>query len=325
MRDGSNKSSNEFRLRFDSCVRIRRIVWMLIALITLTFVTFAFHVYAFLPTFNLNVRQALVKSFAWKREAKVLSSKANSVNVSQGSLDEMIWKPQHISKNRGTQDIEGADQTLSTNIAEPPRDLRQCNNGLHRERKGFWRFFGSDFPNLYDAFARDQMLYVIFNIRNADGDERCSNCLVSGGLMLKDNGVYHLPQWVCDFGTIAGRVPAEVIVDPHRNAAVVTCTIPFTAAPAGDEWHAKLVNITAEVQGRVLRLYRDVEYCVYPVTAGGAQGEGGAEPARQRRLLVGCTMVLTTSESATVEGCKILEWLAYHRLQVPWRQGESQS
>lgn len=158
------------------------------------------------------------------------------------------------------------------------------DKSVQSRKSRYWKFFSSADPSLYDAFARDVTLWVVFQSKAG----YCSRCVRNGPVMRLDyGGVAKEPSWSCVFGQ--ERVVAKAIVDPHGHVFVITCDIPPSQA-------AQRVSILAEAEGEVPLVYGDVEYHY---------------TAKRQLFLAGCTMIRPSLVATQL----LLEWLAYHRLQ----------
>ena len=188
-------------------------------------------------------------------------------------------------------------------LAERPTNEKpiECRRGFHAaSRRRFWRFFGQTDPSVYDAFARGAVLRVVLQTRA----DRCSRCLISGKDMRLDySGTAKQPSWHCDFGSGEPRVVAELAVDPHGHALVISCAIPPAVLARTNSTNIQTVTLAAEADGEVALIYQDVEYCTY------LPESHAAAPI----FLAGCTMLRSRGTSDNAD--RLLEWLAYHRLQ----------
>eukprot|EP00727_Mastigamoeba_balamuthi_P011714 m51a1_g7165 hypothetical protein (864) ;mRNA; f:52142-55331 len=166
-----------------------------------------------------------------------------------------------------------------------PARPRRCSNGWDARGVSHLRaaYLARSLPAVSDAFELDGELFVVLNLRTLRGTSAS-----------RGDPAWGRASFACVFGTPLGPVTVRSTVstwDPsHGLTWLVRCPVPESAVDAGDSATATLVSTGPNAT------WPDVEYCRVP------------RPARPRGL-VSCTW------ARNVPGARLLEWVAFHRLQ----------
>ena len=167
-------------------------------------------------------------------------------------------------------------------------------------------------PALFDAFAKNDTLLLMFTVRN----DLCSRC--------KPITRVTSAAWTC---TLPGQPAERGVLIVNRaggvNTIVLKCKIP-ASLPNSNLSIGETVSVSyAEAgTGTGRRYYRDVPFCRYPGPKDWAQGVARAADDSERGAgrppvpLAACTMIRSNLTRYSKRDADLLvEWIAYHRLQ----------
>lgn len=168
--------------------------------------------------------------------------------------------------------------------------------GMSR-RKSYWKFFSKDRPSLYDAFAHDSLLHIVFQCRK----EHCRHCILLAGdtppsstkMLFDFNGASKEPSWSCIFFGGILTEPGSATVDPDGHALVITCRLPTILAKKAKG----VVTVIAQAKDEKPWIYAGAEYFATFSDAG-------------KVWLAGCTMVKPSM--IMMDQGRLLEWVAFH-------------
>ena len=199
----------------------------------------------------------------------------------------------------------------SSNQTKPK--FGNCNDGIFTDsRKHFWSYYDQFHPQLYDAVHKAESLFFILLVRT----EVCSMCF---------NASWTSWSQRCIFSNDV-IVDGSLIVDPKGNVVLVECRL--NTLPASDSSQPETVTLEITRNDENPHHYRDVPFCRYPSPAAwnrarlARNGSSTAVEARassgdQRPIAIAaCTMVRTDLHRYNLNNSeRLLEWIAYHRLQ----------
>ena len=199
---------------------------------------------------------------------------------------------------------------------------RRCVQGVdNASRISFWKFNDEIVPGLHGAFAKDDILHLIFLV---------SDCRNNKQYMKQSR------HWHCRFEECGadGAIPqpGSYEIDNHvcGSTGTLTCAIPpgCTAAwEASDPHRAQVqrVTVSAKRPDGIAFSYRSVEFCRYPKAAAAQiPGSGDAASAasaasaaaaggQYRFELAACTM---PKPSLGRHRKLAVEWVAHHLSQA---------
>ena len=175
-------------------------------------------------------------------------------------------------------------------------------------RKKFWAYNDRRHPFLYDAIANQNSIYFILSVRTND----CKAC--SSVSKMNDT------QWNCTFQD-GSTVQGSLIMDPSKQVSVVECQ---AGAKSGN--HApgsETVTLSLRMPGESLHHYKDVPILnSIAYILANSQNTAPNSAANEKRNpttvdIAACTMIRTDlGRYNTSDADRVLEWIAYHRLQV---------
>ena len=233
---------------------------------------------------------------------------------------------------------ESYRHAISPSVGLRPR----CTNGVDMQsRRRFWTYLDGIHPALFDAFAKEGTLLLLFTVRG----DMCTWC--------KPTARVTSATWACSFRGHPA-VPGALVVNRAGsvNTVIVECPIPATIPPpigaslSESVTDGETVSVSYTEAGMDPHHYRDVPFCRYPgpdawrsglaaasaAAAPGGEAEAGRGAAAQAAQagavgppqggvappvpLAACTMVKSGLRRYGRPNAELLaEWLAYHRLQ----------
>ena len=182
-------------------------------------------------------------------------------------------------------------------------------------RRQFWAYWDDTHPALFDAFAKNGTVLLVFTVR----DDLCSRC--------KPMTRVFSAGWACSFPG-QSAVPGTLVANPKGpvNTILVECRIPGPLRNKTDLSVRETLSVSYREAGAAAHHYKDVPYCRYPapgheaLTRGAHPARGATEqaagPGRARVPLAACTMLKSNLTRYGVRNSDLLvEWIEYHRLQ----------
>ena len=217
-------------------------------------------------------------------------------------------KVQHRNETPGPSTYLAQINQLTIKVDHLPR----CTHGIDvQSRRRFWSYFDDIHPALFDAFAKDGTLLLLFTVRG----DLCSNC--------KPVTRVTSAIWTCTFDghtDVAGLL--VVNGEGPVNSVVVECKIP-ALLPNNRLSVGETVSVSFKETGMDAHHYRDVPFCRYPGPEAWRQAVAPVRDAAAGRSdalppvpLAVCTMLKSTlTRYGKRDADLLMEWIAYHRLQ----------
>ena len=200
--------------------------------------------------------------------------------------------------------------TRKTSKFAPSRPAEvQCENGLDkRSRKQLWHFRDNINPAVYDAFAKNDTLCIIFNVRK----DVCKTC--------RSLARWSSATWICLLCNGA-KVTATLVADPDTHTLILQCQHHALSSEAAGLDRAQNVSVTALTADGAVHRYSDIPVCRYPHPQGWGRARrrapGDSASGGPPVELAACTMLRSELvRFGTSNAELVLEWIAYHRLQV---------
>ena len=246
-------------------------------------------------------------NFSWSIEEEVTALKSRLV-----SPDLSVVRPVPTKTNK----VLRFSQLSASFSRDNPHNREKkvmCKDGIFTgSRKHFWSYYDQFHPQLYDAVHKAESLFFILLVRT----EVCSMCF---------NASWTSWSQRCIFSNDV-IVDGSLIVDPKGNVVLVECRL--NTLPASDSSQPETVTLEITRNDENPHHYRDVPFCRYPSPAAwnrarlARNGSSTAVEARassgdQRPIAIAaCTMVRTDLHRYNLNNSeRLLEWIAYHRLQ----------
>ena len=179
-------------------------------------------------------------------------------------------------------------------------------------RKRYWRYHNGNHPALYDLVVRQNVLYFIFSVRTYD----CKACSSLSKLLES--------KWTCSFQD-GLTTKGNPIIDPSKQVAVVECE-----SAALDIFGSEGVTVSLEMPGENPHRYENIPPLLSPPAI---QNSSDMKPRHEYSPTVdiaACTMLRSDTGRYNISNhVRVLEWIAYHRLQAtppsrPTNQNEGQ-
>ena len=197
----------------------------------------------------------------------------------------------------------------------------RCLDGIDtKSRKQFWTYWDAVNPALFDAFAKDGKLLLMFSVRG----HLCSKCMIGKATCTyQAKARVTSAAWTCLFRDETA-VRGNVVVNRNGwvNTIIVECKIPDSVA-ISDLSAGEMLSVSFQEKNGNVHTYRDVPFCRYPdpyvwsqprshLVALTEQGRVRSHPVS----LAICTMVKSSLRRYEKSNADLLvEWIAYHKLQ----------
>ena len=181
-------------------------------------------------------------------------------------------------------------------------------------RRRFWVYLDKTHPALYDAIANENSLFFVFSVR-------LNMCALCSSISKLSKSHWYL---VLQEGQ---TTKCEVITDPAKQVTIVQCKADM--AESGDYFRAGNVTLSLEMPGETPHRYTNVpvsQPSIPMLRSATAEAQAAFESQTTTEPspaipVAACTMVRSDLLRHNLSNAdRLLEWIAYHHLQVPERE-----